>query len=433
MIKNTTITTFPVSDLPLFLTHEKNFNPSENEKTFLTYGTINSSKLFNLNHEESYLKNMKVFQTWCDAKNIEFLFTYPSEIMPKNEQGDPQHLFWAKGLDENKKRVNYYFTFDLKEKTFLIQSKDSLLKSQYNKLFVDNQIEDSSFHDYIFTYQTLDSKKQSLKTYYGDTLLSLIEKISEPIFMVKDSQQEVKIKLIPSYLGKRESFNQQHDFLVFNPQNESTQFTNPFDFFENLNVNTESEAKFGCDFYKITYDYGYESKINPSNLQKRLPFSSLITTKETRYTGEYIDYEQVVDYDNNYKKGNIYSYEEMKSIYQYKDMLSRKLYNSITQFEQNVESYKKILKIYLKSPYFDINYHAKANSDIAHFIFNNDLDELMIDFVENDYDIDKNKSLKKQINELHPENNIKKFAIYEKIKLLKSKDTYLAKNHKIKL
>ena len=83
-----------------------------------------------------------------------------------------------------------------------------------------------------------------------------------------------------------------------------------------------------------------------------------------------------------------------------------------------------------------MNYNSKINSDIAHFIFNNDLDELMIDFVDNNYDIEKNKSLKNQIDNINPNIETKKFAIYEKIKLERIKaqnKLKQEKNNKIKI
>lgn len=426
MIKQTTITTLPISDLHLLCTNENIFNPSLGEvNNILTYGTINTTHLFNLNQDEKqYLSNLVDFRKNCENKNIEFLFTFPSEIMPLDGSSKNMSFFWAKGLDKEGKRINYYFTFNPNTHQFIEYNKEELKDSIFSKMFVDQQIDSRAFHDYLYVSETVESRKKAQNIYYSESLLSLIDKISQPEFLIKDTLKETQIKLIPSFLNKRENFSQQTDLLVFNEKNKSTLFDNPFDFFENLNVNTDEyhhiygNSPYGITFCKIKYDFGYENE-NQANNNRRLNFSNLKIKKENNFTGTYIDYEQLTDYDNYYKKGNIYSYEETKSIYQYKDMLSRKLYNQIieSKSENNIENCKKILSHHLKSPYFDINYHSKRNSDVAHYIFNNDLDELMINFVENNYDIEQNESLKKEINMLDPNKNTKKFSIYEKLKI----------------
>jgi hypothetical protein len=430
MIKQTTITTFPISDLHLMFTNENIFNPSLGEKhNLLTYGTINTNKIFNLKQltNNQFLSNLVEFRKNCENKNIEFLFTLPTEIMPLNELKEKEHIFWAKGVNDKGERVNYYFIFDAEKNKFIEKTKKQLNKTSFNQLFVDIQVESRNFHDYLYSHESLESRKKAQNIYYSESLISLIDKISQPEFLIKDTLKETQIKLIPSFLNKRENFSQQNDLLVFNDKNKTTVFDNPFDFFENLNVSTDEyhtiygNSPYGITFCKIKHDFGYTKSETDSN--KRLNFSSMKTKKESTLTGTYTDYEQTTDYNNYYKKGNIYSYEETKSIYQYKDMLSRKLYHQIieSKSENNIENCKKILADHLKSPYFDINYHNKRNSDVAHYIFNNDLDELMIDFVKNDYDIEQNQSLQKEINYLDPEKDTKKFSIYEKLKIERSK------------
>ena len=443
MIKHTTITTLPISDLEFLLEHELTFNPIKSEK-ISTYGTIDTTHILQLdeNNHSQYLENLKQFKLNCDNKNIEFLFTLPSEIMPKGEYGVPHQLFWAKGLNESKKRTIFYFTFNTQEQKFIEYNKNNLLNRNFSKLFVDTQINDRSFHDYLFTFESIESRQKSSKYYYSENLLSLIDKLTEANFMVKDTGQTTQIKLIPSNLSERQSFNQQIDLFVVNQESRNLEFKDPFEFFEKLNVTTINyntiydNTAYGLEFHKIKHDFGYDGQ-NLIN-DKKLNFSSLTSKKEKLYVGEYIDYEIIADYDNYYKKGNIYSYEETYSIYQYKDMLSRKLYTRMLnyQIKNDLEGRKSLLKEHLKSPYFDINYNSKINSDIAHFIFNNDLDELMIDFVDNNYDIEKNKSLKNQIDNINPNIETKKFAIYEKIKLERIKaqnKLEQEKNNKIKI